>query len=75
LFGAPLRKNLTDVCGELLDEFCNHFTRHPKTAGKTKTGGAFSPSKKVSPTMREKKPPPMAYLKRKRGHSSDFLPE
>ena len=31
---------------ELLDEFSNHFAQHPKTAGRTKTGGPFFSKKK-----------------------------
>jgi hypothetical protein len=54
-FGAALRKDLPDVSEELLDEFSNHFTRHPKTAGRTKTGGPVFFLKK---SFRTKNDPP-----------------
>jgi hypothetical protein len=40
-FGAALRENLTDVRRELLDEFCDHFTRHPKQLVGQKLGDQF----------------------------------
>ena len=37
---AVVREDLADAGGEVLDEFGDHFARHPKTAGRTNTGGA-----------------------------------
>ena len=54
-FGAALREDLPDV-SELLDEFCNHFARHSKTAGRTKTGGPVFFLKKVFNPHARKKP-------------------
>jgi hypothetical protein len=56
-FGAALRKDLPDVSDELLDEFCNHFARHPKTAGRTKTGGPVFFLKKVFASQADKANP------------------
>jgi hypothetical protein len=53
-FGAALWEDLSDVSDEFLDEFSNHFARHPKTAGRTKTGGPVFFLKKVFASQADK---------------------
>lgn len=39
-FGTTVQDASADGGGEVLNEFGDHFNRHPKTAGRTNTGGA-----------------------------------